>query len=150
MSPQPVTAALELAEDAITAALNALEPTGEAHWDGMPVGDVKRLQAYGFNPAAPGGLARCYVAQHQDGGGARVQQLNAESWSGLVLIRVQSCVDAQARAGLQLAVVAMQGLTSPAGYTLFARYERPRAIPYSPADKIFTRAAQWRVTIRRV
>jgi hypothetical protein len=151
MSPQPVTSALELAEDAIKAALAALEPTGSAHWDGAPVGDVKRLQAYAFNPLAPGGLARCYVAQHQDAGGARLQRLNSEGWSGLILVRVQSGVDAEAKAGLQLAVAAMQALASPAGYVLFARYERPRAIPYSGVpDHIYTRAAQWRVTIRLV
>lgn len=147
MSPQPIIDALELAEDAIRAALTALAPTGEAHWEGAPVGTVARLKAYAHNPATPGALARCYVAQHQDDGGGRVRRLNADGWSGLVVIRVLAARDADARAGLALVVPALAALTSPAGYTLTARYDRRRVIPTT--DGITTRAAQWRVTIHR-
>jgi hypothetical protein len=149
-APTPITSALELAQDAITAALGALVPVGAAWWDAAPASEklVSRLRAAITPLTGVTPLACAYVAQHQDGGGRPVRYVADEGWAGLVVVRVLSATDAGARAGLALAVGAMAALSSPAGYALSARWDRPISVPRDP-DGIYTRAGQWRVSIER-
>lgn len=138
MTPQPVVTAIDILEDAIVAALATLAPTGNAWWDAAPAGTVQELA---------NGLARVYVAQSQDAGGAQAPLLNSAGWAGLVVVRCLSRDKAVARFGATLAYAAIAGLASPTGYTITTRYDRQIPIPL--ADKIYTSAAQWAITIRR-
>lgn len=149
-APTPIYAALALAQDAILAALAALAPVGAAWWDVAPAGEklVTRLRAAVSPLTGVTSLARAYVAQHQDGGGAPVRYVAAEGWAGLVVVRVLSATDAEARAGFALVAPAMAALGQPTGYELTARWDRPVSVPRDP-DGIYTRAGQWAVRIER-
>lgn len=136
--PQPVVTAVDILEDQIMAALAVLDPIGNAHWDVAPAGTVAALAD---------GLTRVYVAQSQDAGGAQARLLNSAGWAGLVLVRCMSRDKAVARFGAVLAYAAIATLASPAGYQITTKYDRQ--IPIPVADRIYTSAAQWAITIRR-
>lgn len=144
-APAPVTSALALAEDALLTALSALAPVGHAHWDLAPTGTVGQLMQPSGNSAY---LQRVYVAQHQDGGGQRDRFLSSDGWAGLIVCRCMSASVASAQAGYVLIVGALATLSTAAGYAIHAAFDRPIAIPF--ADRVYTRAGQWRVTIRRI
>lgn len=139
----PVTAALEVVENAVLAALGALVPTGAAFWNAEATSLYSRLA---LPPPTPTALACAWIAQHQDNGGQRDPRVNSHGWRGLVVVRCLSRTQATARAGLQSAVPVMAALAPPTGYTLNATWDRPIAIPKS--ENIYTAAGQWIVTIR--
>jgi hypothetical protein len=143
--PAPTTTALPIVEDAVLAALNALAPAGAASWGAAPINTQGNLKRPTSDPEH---LSRVYVAQHQDGGGRPAPLLGSEGWEGLVVVRVLSGDRARARAGYDLAVTAMAGLVSPAGYHIGVRFDRPIALPV--VDRIYAYAGQWRLTVRRV
>ena len=136
-----VIAALDIAEDVILPALRLL---GAAWWGVAPVGTVGRLLADASDPAY---LARVFVAQHQAAGGP-APLLGSAGWAGPVVVRCMSADDVLARTGRNAAHSALLSLPSPAGYALRARYTGPALIPRDP-EGIYTRAAQYEVTIRR-
>jgi hypothetical protein len=136
MTPTPIVTALELVEDALLAAVSgAVAP---AAW-GLPADSIKTLLGTAGSAAA--------VLQHQDGGGQLDPHLNDGGWTGLVVLKTLSAADADARTAFGLASAALVTAASPTGYRIGFRYDRPIAIP--PKDRIYTRAGQWRVTIRR-
>lgn len=144
----PVYTSHDLVQTAVLAALNALNPANNAHWDVAPAGTVARLALVDdLNPdAAP--LTRVYVAQHQDGPGERSPRLRSAGWAGLVVVRCLSRTQSVAQAGYALAVTAMAALTSPTGYAIRARFDRQIPIPVT--DRIYTSAGQWELFVRRV
>lgn len=148
----PVTTALAVVEDAVLSALRAIgategNPTPTAAWWNaeVPQGTAARLAL----PATDASyLSRFFVAQHQDGGGQEAPLLNSRGWRGLVAVRCHSRSKTTARAGLELAAVALQTLTPPTGLTLRAAWRRPLALP---ADGlVFTAAGLWELEARRV
>lgn len=143
-APAPIPTALDIVEDAVLAALNALTPTGSAYWGAAPVDTVGRLSQ---PPAQAAHLSRVYVAQHQDGGGREAALLGSRGWEGLVTVRVLSADLARARAGFALVVTAMAALASPAGYALRAEWRQPLDLP--TINRIVARAGIWELTLRR-
>lgn len=135
----PIYTALSIVEYAILSVLVVLAP-GAVWWNVAPHGTADQVYA--------GTLTRAYVAQHQDGGGELNARLHSAGWSGLVVVRCLAADDTTARVGLARVVPAMAVLASPAGYQLQTRFDRALAIPIQ--DQIATRAAQWRITIRRI
>lgn len=140
--PGPIIDALDIAEDAILAALAALAPVAE--FADAPADTTRRLRLPGGDPDA---LVRVYVAQHQDNGGRRDDRLHSDGWEGLVAVRCISASDAVARAGRDAAHAALATLASPAGYGLTATWRRP--IPTVTRNGITQRGGVYLVTIRR-
>jgi hypothetical protein len=144
----PIADALETAEDVILEALQdavyAASPDTPAFWGVADAGTLGRLA---LATTATDYVPWCLVAQHQDGGGAQANHIGGTGWRGLVVVKAQSRTDANAREGYAEAVLAMLRLGGALGYQVAAVFDRPIAIP--TVDKVYTRAGQWRVTIRR-
>lgn len=138
-TPDPIVGALTLAEDAI---LQALAPFGGAWWGVVPPDDARRLRLPATNGAA---LERGFVAQHQDGGGEMRRHFQSERWEGLVTIRVYAQSRGRACQGVVFAATALQALPQPEGYTVRARWIRPRDVPVTDPT-LTARAGVWMVT----
>lgn len=141
--PGPIIDALDLAEDAILAALAALAPL--AVFEAAPEDTTRRLRLPAAHVEA---LSHVYVAQHQDNGGRRADYAHSSGWQGLIAVRCISASDAAARAGRNAAHAALTSLASPAGYHLSATYRRP--IPTTIRNGVAQRGGVYQVTIRRV
>jgi hypothetical protein len=139
-----IPTALGIAEDAILDALNALAPTGSAAWNTHPPETVAALT---MPQTGASRLTRLYTAQHQDGGGQPSPFVGARFWTGLVLVKVFARTQASAQEGINQAHAAMLDMTSPAGYSLSARVERPIDLPREITPR---RALLYRVTVRRL
>lgn len=134
---QPITAAIDILEDAVTQA------TGAA-WDVLPVGTVRRL---GLPAGDPAHLAAALVAHSQDAGGGLAAHVGSAGWAGLMTLRCYAPTLLRVRAGFAAAATAMDALASPSGYAINAHWQRPLTLP--PQDGLLARAGIWRVTIRR-
>lgn len=146
--PGPIVAALDLAEDAILAALESAARARlgtVAPW-GAGAEDSARRMLLPITDLAH--MAQLFIAYHADNGGRPDDRLHSAGWAGAVGIRCLSADDDLARAGRDAAAVALATLPSPAGYALSARWQRP--LPVLSRNGIHQRTGLYRVTIRRV
>lgn len=138
-----IPAALDIAEDLILPALRVIDA---AWWGVVPAGTVGRLLR---PPDDAQTLRRCYVAQHQDGGGQFAPRLRSAGWRGEIVIRCLAGDDRAARDGRDRAHTAMLALVAPDGYAAQTQPLPPLAIPSPDADGIYTRATRYRLVLRR-
>lgn len=130
MTVTPIYSAIRLVRFSIVAALSA-RTTRSVWWLQAPQTAVRPL----------------LTAQSQDAGGRAERQIGALDWSGLIVVKAIADTLGAAEALMASVAPGMDALTTQAGYSITAIYDRPVVIP--PDGGVWQAAHQWRVSINR-